>query len=451
MSHLESSKLEKSTPAVNCPWTTEEYRSMSMKLASSGDVVRLDALISLWLTESIPGTSSEPGQRTHQSATGLLASVRDRKGRTLLHLAARFIQPEMVVHLIECGCSTKVVDNRGNTVLHLLLRNLCRRVKSDTASSRRKRKRKQHCDPNLNYVECCHLVKRILNSDSDLLTVSNNRGQRSTYWLQQLWNAASKEERQIGDEILTSSFGSGEINTSTKHDFSARLYATPDQNEYDSSAEHWYGDEEDPHLGGNTYDWEEYFADFTYTEPRSHLDTVREEYERRQRSELSSRARDPQPGRSAESIDRERDDFLRRHQEALSKRGKANMQESNMTTSLEAFKQQWSLFLSHSSEIQSLSTIPWPPFCGFMGYTEDRTKTAERRIQAVLQFVRHQLNELRQLQIQWHPDRFASRVAQRLHPQIRESVLQKVNAISQLLNTSMDTLRTKDGLVASSL
>lgn len=85
-----------------------------------------------------------------------------------------------------------------------------------------------------------------------------------------------------------------------------------------------------------------------------------------------------------------------------------------------------------------------------MGTTEDRMKNAELRIQAVLQFVHHQLDELRQLQIQWHPDRFASRMSQRLHPEIKDSVMRKVNAISQLLNASMDALRTRNERVASS-
>lgn len=193
-----------------------------------------------------------------------------------------------------------------------------------------------------------------------------------------------------------------------------------------------------------------FLSDFLHTESRSHLDTIREEYERRQRSALPSRVRNLEQGGCADSVDRERTDFLRRHQEALGRRGEKSAMEEPTTISLGAFKQQWSLFLSNSAEIPSLHAIPWPPFCGPMGTTEDRMKNAELRIQAVLQFVHHQLDELRQLQIQWHPDRFASRMSQRLHPEIKDSVMRKVNAISQLLNASMDALRTRNERVASS-
>ncbi|KAA0193361.1 hypothetical protein FBUS_06342 [Fasciolopsis buskii] len=98
MSRPDSSNSRKSKPVLSQCWTAEEYRSMSTKLVSSGDISRLDALVDLWAsTESYSrGMSSGSVQTTRQTAAGLLASVRDRKGRTLLHLAARFVHPEMI-------------------------------------------------------------------------------------------------------------------------------------------------------------------------------------------------------------------------------------------------------------------------------------------------------------------------------------------------------------------
>ncbi|VDP91166.1 unnamed protein product, partial [Echinostoma caproni] len=241
--------------------------------------------------------------------------------------------------------------------------------------------------------------------------------------------------------ILTSSFVSGAAVPDSAESVHER-YTAFDPDECDSFSDRWYTDDrdEDPH----SYAWEEYFSDFVHKESRSYLDTIREEYERRQRSGTSRQSQTTRPGISSESADRAREDFLNRHQEALNKRTKFSASGIISDSSLSAFKQQWTVFESSTTEIRNASMIPWPPFCGSMCSSGDRALSAERRIETVLHFVHQKLDELRRLQIQWHPDRFASRIGKRLHADIKDCVMQRVNAISQLLNTAMDKLRGKD-------
>ncbi|VDP71020.1 unnamed protein product [Echinostoma caproni] len=106
MSDSRSSKSVKSIRTTHSDWTTEEYRSMAIKLASSGDVSRLDALVNLWAADQCPDArSSKRDPKSSLTAKRLLASVRDRKGRTLLHLAARFVHPDMIVYVTKCFSS----------------------------------------------------------------------------------------------------------------------------------------------------------------------------------------------------------------------------------------------------------------------------------------------------------------------------------------------------------
>ncbi|KER25325.1 hypothetical protein T265_07200 [Opisthorchis viverrini] len=283
----------------------------------------------------------------------------------------------------------------------------------------------------------CEVLRVLLKTSPSLLTTPNRHGQRPTELLQTLFDSANEEERKEGDKILMS-----EMATEST---SSRYLTNPQADESTSfcrTAECAFFDEDESYEGFThtepSYAWEDYFSGFSDQPWKSHLDTIREEFELRNRSSVprdnATRKNAPTP---EPSTDEQRASFFRRHEAAISRK-----RASQAEITLEQFQEKWNQFTLLDTQIASIAEIPWPPFCDKIERTNQRS-SAELRIDAVLKFVGDSVQSLRRLQVDWHPDRFSSRFGARLKAELKQEVGKKVVAISQLLNTAMDTLRKR--------
>nr|CDS32731.2 hypothetical transcript [Hymenolepis microstoma] len=179
---------------------------------------------------------------------------------------------------------------------------------------------------------------------------------------------------------------------------------------------------------------ENYFESFS--DPgtsRDFFDEIRKEYERKcreqTRSKLTEGAGRPSTSAriSAAEAARRADEFQRKHAEGLRKRGIAFSVPINHTTSpsYEHYSKQWYTFLQ-SGESRA---IPWPPVK--VGDMDDLAR-----------FVGKNMVHLRQLQVDWHPDRFFAR----LPPSIQrtDAMRERVTALSQFFNAAIVEFREKD-------
>nr|VZI48111.1 unnamed protein product [Spirometra erinaceieuropaei] len=160
------------------------------------------------------------------------------------------------------------------------------------------------------------------------------------------------------------------------------------------------------------------------------FETIRIEYERRHRRPTVNTRQTPTTS-SAASVEQERQQFFQRHAEGLRKRGFLFTAAPARKSQLSEFLSQWQAFLSDHEPLTlgNLSHIPWLP-------------VAEGDVPGLLRFVGHNFASLRQLQVDWHPDRFFSRLAPRLASEdVRRALTGRVNAISQLLNEGVAELR----------
>ena len=162
---------------------------------------------------------------------------------------------------------------------------------------------------------------------------------------------------------------------------------------------------------------------------RDYFEDIYTAYERKKREQTYSRtqARSEQPTTSSfASASAKADEFRRRHAEGLKKLGLSSGISSSTppTISYEQYTRQWQTFLQNGDS----HCIPWPPIK--IGDMED-----------LLRFVGRSLVHLRQLQVDWHPDRFFARLPSNV-PRT-EALTNKVTALSQFFNTAVADFRAK--------
>ncbi|VDK22563.1 unnamed protein product [Taenia asiatica] len=158
------------------------------------------------------------------------------------------------------------------------------------------------------------------------------------------------------------------------------------------------------------------------------FEDIRKEYERK-KSRCMHR---PQPESNQPSASNTHvtastrdEEFRRRHAAALRNRGLASPVSNLGVTvlSYEQYSEQWQTFLRSGTN----RDIPWPPVK--VGDTEE-----------LLRFVGRSLLHLRQLQVDWHPDRFFARLPS--HVQRTEELANRVTALSQFFNKAVVELRS---------
>ncbi|CAL8080785.1 unnamed protein product [Calicophoron daubneyi] len=413
-------------------WNDRKSREMALKFARSGDLSNLRLLIDLGNYEEAEFTSRVSNTKV---LSRNLVSVVDDRQRNLLHLAAKSGRRKMIAYLVGLGFPTDKLDKSGNSATLLLLRRMKKRV--DRAKRRGGHNRDEKPSRSINYIRCCQLLQLLLTNSPHLLTTANKRGLKPTDILQHLWVRASDTEKTLGDEILMTSLTNTEDlrqagSSSAREDPSEEFFAGV-------SDGHWGGDSMD---SDDAYAWEDYFCDFSTEEYRSHLDTISEEYEHRRQARYEPPRKAPKADSLPSSSQRNSQEFHARHAAAL-RRKLGEQPNTNISVTFEAYRMKWKEFLEASSPITEVNDVPWPPFCGRFA-SSDRHHTAELRIETVLKFVHYSASDLRQLQIDWHPDRFFAKLSTRIFDSIKETLLTRVNAISQLLNTSTDTLRRKN-------
>ncbi|OON21542.1 ankyrin repeat protein, partial [Opisthorchis viverrini] len=412
-------------------WTLDKCHRMLFKFASDGSVEHIDTLKQILLSEQKQGAKR---LSCHTSASNF-GALRDEKQRTLLHVAAKKGRSETIRYLVDSGVPVDALDHHGNTAALLFLKACVKAARRQR--QRKKRSKRSTSDSGYNYMQCCEVLRVLLKTSPSLLTTPNRHGQRPTELLQTLFDSANEEERKEGDKILMS-----EMATEST---SSRYLTNPQADESTSfcrTAECAFFDEDESYEGFThtepSYAWEDYFSGFSDQPWKSHLDTIREEFELRNRSSVprdnATRKNAPTP---EPSTDEQRASFFRRHEAAISRK-----RASQAEITLEQFQEKWNQFTLLDTQIASIAEIPWPPFCDKIERTNQRS-SAELRIDAVLKFVGDSVQSLRRLQVDWHPDRFSSRFGARLKAEIKQEVDKKVVAISQLLNTAMDTLRKR--------
>ncbi|VDO10230.1 unnamed protein product [Rodentolepis nana] len=162
------------------------------------------------------------------------------------------------------------------------------------------------------------------------------------------------------------------------------------------------------------------------------FDEIRKQYERKCREQtrrkLTEEASRPSTSAriNADEAARKADEFRRKHAEGLRRRGIAFSLPINHTTSpsYEHYSKQWRTFLQSGES----GAIPWPPVK--VGDMDDLAR-----------FVGKNMVHLRQLQVDWHPDRFFAR----LPPSIQrtDAMREQVTALSQFFNAAILEFREK--------
>ncbi|CAH8478115.1 unnamed protein product [Schistosoma turkestanicum] len=406
----------------------EELRSIVTKLVCSGDVSNLKILSQL-------------------ISTSKLAEIKDHKQRNLLHIACKYGHQEMIKYLVQNLClPVTKVDQSGNNPAHILL---IYTLKSIKAKPRKKRRRNSKCIVK-NYINCCELLKVILHKHSNLLTISNKKGIKAIDLLQELWNYSSETEREIGDNIIKGILFDDNNNSST-----STIYTTNHPSSSSSSSSHLFktmrnndtvysflSDSDEANNSSN--EWEDYFSGFSDKPFKSHLDSIKEEFEHRNRTTgVSHKPPKLQQPESQKSKYSESYETLGAGEGLSAARSiKHNSKQNLLENSYETYLKKWKQFLSSNlSTLLNYNDIPWPPFC-----TVNQTNSIESlHIENILKFVQYSSQSLRQLQIDWHPDKFSARFGTRFKSEsVKIRVMKRVVNISQLLNKATDCLRNKE-------
>ncbi|KAM7541468.1 hypothetical protein Aperf_G00000026890 [Anoplocephala perfoliata] len=160
------------------------------------------------------------------------------------------------------------------------------------------------------------------------------------------------------------------------------------------------------------------------------FEDIRKEYERRRRKQTSSEFGGQSTNRPSTSADAaatsaKAEEFRQKHAEGLRKRGLAMSSMSAFrapSISYNQYSKQWKAFL-HSGTSQE---IPWPPI-----------KVGDMDV--LLRFVGESMVHLRQLQVDWHPDRFFARLPSSIQP--TDEMRKRVTALSQFLNNAVMEFR----------
>ncbi len=156
------------------------------------------------------------------------------------------------------------------------------------------------------------------------------------------------------------------------------------------------------------------------------FEDIRKEYEQQRRRqhqaardyEERARANDTPPQPKV-------DDFHRRHSDGLRKRGIfSTVAAAPVPASYERYAKELQTFLKDGAG----RGIPWPP-------------VTPGDMDGLLRFVGHNLSHLRQLQVDWHPDRFLRRIPSRIEQ--TSQIVDRVTKLSQFFNTAVAELRSR--------
>ncbi|VDM31345.1 unnamed protein product [Hydatigera taeniaeformis] len=175
---------------------------------------------------------------------------------------------------------------------------------------------------------------------------------------------------------------------------------------------------------------EEYFQGFsdTGTSSGDFFEDIGKEYEqKKRRCVYISRSESSQPSASTtyKKASTSDEEFRHRHAEELRKLGLVSPTSKSDVSVIpyEQYSERWQTFLRSGTN----GTIPWPPL-----------KVGD--MEELLRFVGRSLLHLRQLQVDWHPDRFFSRLPSGV--QRTEDLANRVTALSQFFNKAIAELRS---------
>ncbi|KAK4469501.1 hypothetical protein MN116_007047 [Schistosoma mekongi] len=419
----------------------EELKSIIIKLVRSGDICNLKLLFQL-------ANTTDPS-RNHWDLSKL-AEIKDYKQRNLVHIACKYGHKKIIDYLVHClGLPVTSVDRSGNNPAHILLIYALKSIKSKHKMKRKRSGSKRSIN---NYIDCCESLKVILLKHSKLLTIPNIQGQKVTDLLQELWDYSSKNERVVGDRILECILF--DSNNNHKNNNASNINRQQHPVLSSSSTSHLFKGTGD--IDDNMYSflsdsddtnnhWEDYFTGFSDKPFKSHLDSIREEFEHRNRttnlSHKPPKLRQPESGKRSkysefpESFGTDEGLLTGR----LAKHGCNDHLDEN---SYETYQVKWKQFLnSDANVVLNYRDVLWPPFCA-----GDQTNSLESsHIENILKFVQYSTQSLRQLQIDWHPDKFAGRFGTRFKSEaVKNKVMERVVNISQCINKATDYLRNKE-------
>ncbi|VDD74616.1 unnamed protein product [Mesocestoides corti] len=205
----------------------------------------------------------------------------------------------------------------------------------------------------------------------------------------------------------------------------------PGQGEFEGTSEEAWHERLADELYSDLPRFDEYFEGFPDTDNLSgdYFEEVRREYERRKRQRYHATQPPADPAHSSEYTSASKDaEFRRRHAEGLKQRGLLTPSSSTivLSPSYEQYSNEWRAFLKSGGG----RAIPWPPIT--VGDTE-----------GLLRFVKQSLVHLRQLQVDWHPDRFFARLPP--DTERTKGLVDRVTALSQFLNATVSELKHRVG------
>ncbi|TNN17937.1 NF kappa B inhibitor 1 [Schistosoma japonicum] len=191
--------------------------------------------------------------------------------------------------------------------------------------------------------------------------------------------------------------------------------------------------------------WEDYFTGFPDKPFKSHLDSIGEEFEHRNRT--TNLPHKPPKLQQPESEKRSKHagfpEMFGADEGLLTGRlVKHDFNDHLDENSYETYQVKWKRFLdSDENIVLNYRDVLWPPFCA-----RDQTNSLESsHIENILKFVQYSTQSLRQLQIDWHPDKFSGRFGTRFKSEaVKNKVMKRVVNISQLINKATDYLRKKE-------
>nr|VZI37100.1 unnamed protein product [Spirometra erinaceieuropaei] len=391
--------------SLKSPDESKALSKILLKLVKKGRLRRLQALLRESVAHDVGSTTS--ASCNGAAAVYLLASIVDKRGRRLLHIACEQGHLRMLRFLVELGLPIEVFDKAGNSPAHSCLKYGVRFHR---------------------FAKCCELLVALLARNTELLYVRNNAGVSPVSLLESLWRLSPLHEREKGDEIL---MDFQELTDEFSSEPPTGFAATPTSSRETGTSNVEWNQRLLDELRFSQTSHEDYFSGFVETDTSEDpFETIRIEYERRHRRPTVNTRQTPTTS-SAASVEQERQQFFQRHAEGLRKRGFLFTAAPARKSQLSEFLSQWQAFLSDHEPLTlgNLSHIPWLP-------------VAEGDVPGLLRFVGHNFASLRQLQVDWHPDRFFSRLAPRLASEdVRRALTGRVNAISQLLNEGVAELR----------
>ncbi|KAL3319004.1 Nuclear factor of kappa light polypeptide protein enhancer in B-cells inhibitor-like 1 [Cichlidogyrus casuarinus] len=334
----------------------------------------------------------------------LVDCVEEGSEDTLLHVACKHQSVQVLDYLLELGLTDRE-NAKGDYAIHVLMRH------SSQAQ----------------FLPCCRMLSIMLRADPDLLYVRDHSGMSTLGLLEKLWIDAEPTHRRFVDRLLYKYVDHG-----SEHVPSTGVEDSAWNEKLTSALDEDY--EEEMHSAD--YDPGGYYAGFVERDTRSHLDTIRDQYEAKRRR-VYPQERKPEPGKNVPPLFNTAPTY-----NEMYGTGSSKPVGQDLIKEMVAHQQAWTQFLGGEAKVMAIDDIPWPPKIFSM---EDH----ENLVNKVSKLVKEQgldIKVLRQLQIDYHPDRFKNKI----HPRISDtadqhllpSVSAKVLLISQNLNRLLTCLKT---------